>query len=57
MPKKTKTLNGADKLIRKMTDRAYSEAFDLPEDALTDQDYIPEEDEIDHDKDTEVKGR
>ena len=57
MKNKTNALNGAEKLFRRMNDRAYSEAFDLPEDAILDEDYIPEEDEIDHDKDTAVKGR
>ncbi|MCH5187800.1 MAG: hypothetical protein J1F63_05310 [Oscillospiraceae bacterium] len=52
-----KNINGAEKLFRRMNDRAYSEAFDLPEDAILNEDYIPEEDEIDHEKDTAVKGR
>lgn len=57
MLKEKRTPNGAEKLIRQMTDRAYAEAFDLPEDALANLDYIPEEDEIDHEKDVEIKGR
>lgn len=49
--------NGAEKLIRQMTDRAYAEAFDLPEDSILNPDYIPDEEDFDHDKDVEIKGR
>ncbi len=49
--------NGAEKLLGKMNDRAYEEAYDIPENTVRDADYIPEEDEIDHDKDNEIKGR
>lgn len=57
MSKEKNKVNGAEKLIRKMTDRAYAEAFDLPEDSVPNPDYIPEEDEIDFNKDVEIKGR
>lgn len=49
--------NGAEKLFRQMIDRAYAEVFDLPEDALLDPDYIPDEEDFDYNKDVEIKGR
>lgn len=49
--------NGAEKLFRQMTERAYSEVFDLPEEALLDPDYVPDEEDFDYNKDVEIKGR
>ncbi len=57
MPKDKNISGGAEKLFRQMADRAYDEARDHPEDDLLDPDYVPEEDAIDHEKDTAVKGR
>ncbi len=52
-----KTPEGLEKMLKQMTDRAYSEVYDLPEDKILDTDYVPEEDEIDFNKDVEIKGR
>ncbi len=50
--------NGADRLARRMNDRAYAEAYDLPEDKiLLDEDYIPDDEDFDRNKDDEIKGR
>lgn len=49
--------NGAEKLFRQMTERAYSEVFDLPKEALLDPDYVPDEEDFDYNKDVEIKGR
>ncbi len=57
MLKEKNAPNGAEKLFKQMIDRAYAEAFDVEPDALHDPDYIPEEDEIDVNKDVEIKGR
>lgn len=57
MSKEQNKANGAEKLIKKMTDRAYAEVFDLSETNVRDSDYVPEEDEIDFTKDDEIKGR
>lgn len=57
MLKEKNAPNGAEKLFKQMIDRAYAEAFDVEPDELHDPDYIPEEDEIDVNKDVEIKGR
>ncbi len=57
MPKEIKKTAGAEKLFRKMNDRAYAEAFDTDEHSVGDTDYVPEEDEIDYTKDTDIKDR
>ncbi|MGN1098608.1 MAG: hypothetical protein ACI4SS_06910 [Clostridia bacterium] len=53
-----KNTNGAERLVAKMNDRAYAEAYDIPEDKiLLDEDYIPDEEDFDRNKDVEIKGR
>lgn len=57
MPKKSKKADGAERLFRQMNDRAYAEAFDTDESSVHNTDYVPEEDEIDYTKDTDIKDR
>ena len=53
-----KNINGAERLAQRMNDRAYAEAYDLPEDKiLLDEDYIQDDEEFDRNKDDEIKGR
>ncbi len=50
--------SGAERLVKRMNDRAYAEAYDIPEDkVLLDEDYVPDDEDFDYNKDTEVKGR
>ena len=50
--------NGAERLAQRMNDRAYAEAYDVPEEqVLLDADYIQDDEDFDRNKDDEIKGR
>ncbi len=53
-----KEVNGMERLANRMNDRAYAEAYDIPEDkAMLDEDYVPDDEDFDYNKDVEIKGR
>ena len=53
-----KKINGAERLSKRMNDRAYAEAYDLPEEEiLLDEDYVQDDEDFDRNKDNEIKGR
>lgn len=53
-----KAANGAERLAQRMNDRAYAEAYDVPDDkVLLDEDYVQDDEDFDRNKDDEIKGR